>query len=153
MSLFCVYPIFHWGNLTEKSCQNWGVRKKYKTEDGHIGVAIEGGLRPSAHYDIQRLKGGTLESWTTGGDLIWKGRPQTPFHTKTFQIPTDIFLLNNRKAKARCKIFSQLTTKTPERLNPWTRFPKNISGWLLLAQLATFYTPWKHQKTFGFLMF
>ena len=48
--------------LMEKSCQNWGVREKYKTGDGHIGVVIEGGFRPSAHFDIERLKGGTLES-------------------------------------------------------------------------------------------
>ena len=29
-------------------------------------MSIEKGFKPSAHYDIERLKGGTLEPWITG---------------------------------------------------------------------------------------
>ena len=48
--------------LREKSCQKHGVWKKYKKEDSDIeGLSIEEVFKPSAHYDIGRLKGGTLE--------------------------------------------------------------------------------------------
>ena len=45
--------------MSEKSCQMWGFGKNIKRGDGHIGGG--GGVKPSAHYDIERLKGGTLE--------------------------------------------------------------------------------------------
>ena len=48
--------------LSEKSSQNYGIWKKYKKGDSHIGgLSIEEGFKHSAHYDIERLKGGTLE--------------------------------------------------------------------------------------------
>ena len=48
--------------LSEKSCQMRGFGKNIKRGDGHIGGGGGwGGVKPSAHYDIERLKGGTLE--------------------------------------------------------------------------------------------
>ena len=50
--------------LLEKSCQKHGVWKKYKKGDRHVrGLPIEGRFKPSAYYDIERLKGGILEPW------------------------------------------------------------------------------------------
>ena len=62
MSFWCVYPIFNWGNIVSKKCdQKYGVQRKNKTGEGggHIGeLPIEGGFKcfirhkktPQDHY-------------------------------------------------------------------------------------------------------
>ena len=49
--------------LSEKSYEKRGVRKKYEKEEWPYrgSLSIEGGFKPSAYCDIERLKGGTLE--------------------------------------------------------------------------------------------
>ena len=42
MSLFCVYLEFHWGDITEKSCQKRGFQKKDEKWDGHIKRVVYG---------------------------------------------------------------------------------------------------------------
>ena len=43
MSLFCVYPVFHWCNIVENVLPKaGGLGKKIKRGDGHI-TAVRGG--------------------------------------------------------------------------------------------------------------
>ena len=52
--MFVLIRYFIGAILSEKSCQKHGVWKKYKKGDSHIGeLYIEGGFKPSAHYDIE----------------------------------------------------------------------------------------------------
>ena len=50
--------------LSEESSQKREVQKKYKKWGWPIreGVSLEEGFKPSAHYDIERQKEGTLKS-------------------------------------------------------------------------------------------
>ena len=42
--------------------------KKIKKRDSHIGgLPVEEGFKPAKHYDIERLKGGSLDPWIIAG--------------------------------------------------------------------------------------
>ena len=64
--------MFHWGYIVEKVLpKTGGLEKTYlKKGDGHGRGELckeEGGFKPSAHYDIECLKGGTLQLSITEG--------------------------------------------------------------------------------------
>ena len=57
MSLFCVYPVFHWGDIVKKVLLRVGGWEKYKKGGwSYMGVVYgkvaAGGLKLSAHYDF-----------------------------------------------------------------------------------------------------
>ena len=54
-------------------------------------LTIQEGLKPFAHYDIQRLKGGSLESWITVGAWFERSGPQTPLNTMCIYINNIFF--------------------------------------------------------------
>ena len=64
MSYFCVYPVFQWGDTVGKVLPKAGVQKnKEMGTDSHIAqrFVYRSGFKPSVKYDIERLKGTTLE--------------------------------------------------------------------------------------------
>ena len=64
--VYFFYPVFHWGNIVGKILPKTEVLEKpyLKMGDGHNRgeLSKKGGLKTSADYDIERLKGGTLDS-------------------------------------------------------------------------------------------
>ena len=85
--------------LSKKSCQKREIRKKYKNGEGgwpykggRRGCLLKGRFKTSAHYDIERPKGGTLEPWITevtefGGDTWFeKGDLRPLFIPRQFWI-------------------------------------------------------------------
>ena len=63
MSLFLCLSAVSLGQYCQKSlAKSRGFGKNIKRGDGHAGrLSIEEGFKLSAYYDIERLKGGTLE--------------------------------------------------------------------------------------------
>ena len=59
MGLFCVYPVFHWGDIVWTMLSKVGVwEKRYKERDGHIGYRnlYNDKIRTSTCHKIVFLK-------------------------------------------------------------------------------------------------
>ena len=82
---------------------------------------------------------------------------------KSAMIPAGIYIfkVKNRNTRTRCEVCSKLTLKTPER-RQWrnsgifiANFELVNTGWDGVNRcrlLICFYIPWKHQKTWVFLI-
>ena len=76
MSLFLFLFGISLGQYCWKSlAKSGGFRKILKSRHGHKGreLSIEEGFKPSAHHDIERLKGGDLGTLNYWAGQNWRG--------------------------------------------------------------------------------
>ena len=89
MSFWCVYPIFNWGNIVSKKCdQKYGVQRKNKTGEGgwpYRGVTYRRGLQTL--YQTQKNTSGPLHR---GGIT---NLPLLRTLLATYQKPHELFVL------------------------------------------------------------
>ena len=148
MSLFFVYPVFHCNSIVKKMLPKvgGGVQKKEKKGGSRVwpyrgGLSIEWGFKLSVNYGLSCLANLSILDTQYCQGILQKNK----------SLKMSAFF---EKCWRSCD--NQFTTKLFQKI--WifkiTIFGANMDNCSThFKNLFSFYNPWKHSKTFDFLMF